>query len=107
MALVGFAAPYLPGGTRWWMVMLPAMVMMSSQGLNLPNSTVAGLQRHASRAGSASALMGMIGFCLAAVSGLAVGQFSDGSARAIGTLAVIGALGANLADYFRRRDFRR
>ncbi len=106
MGLVGFGAPYLPGGTQWWMVMPPAMAMMACQGLNMPNTTVGGLQRHAAHAGSASALMGMIGFCLAAISGLVVGELSDGTARAIAGLSVIGAIGANIADRYRRREVR-
>jgi DHA1 family bicyclomycin/chloramphenicol resistance-like MFS transporter len=107
MALVAFGSPFLPGGTRWWMVMLPAMAVLGCQGFNLPNTTVGGLQRHAAHAGSASALMGMLGFCLAAISGLLVGEMSDGSARAIAMLGLLGALGANIADHFRRRDLLR
>lgn len=98
---IAFLTPLLPGGTQWWMLLPPVMVMLGCQGFNMPNTTVGALQRHAAHAGTASALVGMIGFCLAAVSGLIVGQLSDGSARAIAVLALIGALGANLADRFR------
>ena len=47
--------------------------------------------------------MGMMGFCLAAISGLLVGQLSDGSARAIAVLALIGAISANITNLYRRR----
>ena len=103
LAAIAFAAPLLPGGTRWWMLLPPVMVMMGCQGFNMPNTTVGGLQRHAAHAGTASALMGMIGFCLAAVSGLLVGQLSDGTARAMAGLALTGGIGANVADLYRRR----
>ena len=45
----------------------------------------------------------MMTFCLAATSGLLVGQLSDGSARAMAALALIGAIGANVADFGRNR----
>jgi DHA1 family bicyclomycin/chloramphenicol resistance-like MFS transporter len=103
LAAVAFGTRLLPGGTQWWMILPPVMVMMGCQGFNMPNTTVGGLQRHAAHAGTASALMGMMGFCLAAISGLLVGQLSDGSARAIAVLALIGAISANVANLYRRR----
>jgi DHA1 family bicyclomycin/chloramphenicol resistance-like MFS transporter len=87
----------------WWAVLPPVAVCMGCQGFTMPNSAVGALQRHASHAGTASALMGMIQFCLAGTSGLLVGQFSDGTARAVATLMLIGGGGAVIADIFRRR----
>jgi len=104
LAMVAFIGPHLSGGLKWWMLMPPVMAMLACQGTNMPNSTVAALQRHAAHAGTASALMGMMGFCLAAISGLAVGILSDGTARPLAVLALIGAIGANIADLYRRRD---
>jgi DHA1 family bicyclomycin/chloramphenicol resistance-like MFS transporter len=103
LACVAFLTRLLPGGTLWWMILPPVMVMMGCQGFNMPNTTVGALQRHSAHAGTASALMGMMGFCLAAISGLLVGQLSDGSARAIAMLALIGSIGANIANLYRRR----
>ncbi len=103
LSSVAFITRLLPGGTQWWMILPPIMVMMGCQGFNMPNTTVGALQRHAAHAGTASALMGMTGFCLAAVSGLLVGQLSDGSARAIAVLGLIGAISANIANHYRRR----
>jgi DHA1 family bicyclomycin/chloramphenicol resistance-like MFS transporter len=103
LAAVAFLTPLLQGGTQWWMLLPPVMVMMGCQGFNMPNTTVGALQRHAAHAGTASAVMGMMTFCLAAISGLLVGQLSDGSARAMAALALIGAIGANVADFSRNR----
>jgi DHA1 family bicyclomycin/chloramphenicol resistance-like MFS transporter len=87
----------------WWAMLPPIMVCMGCQGFLMPNSAVGALQRHAAHAGTASALMGMMQFCLAGTSGLLVGQFSDGTSRAIATLMVIGGTGAVVADIYRRR----
>ncbi len=106
LTLVAFLSPYIPGGTQWWMIVPAAMVILGSQGFNMPNTTVGGLQRHAAHAGAASALMGMLGFCLAAMSGLLVGQLSDGTARGMAVLMLIGTLCANIADRYRLRASR-
>lgn len=106
MVVVAFGGPLLPGGVQWWMIVPPAMITLGSQGFNMPNTTVGALQRHAAHAGSASALSGMMGFCLAAVSGLLVGQISDGSARGMAVLMLVGTLCANIADHYRTRSAR-
>jgi len=82
-------------------VVLPVVVAMGSMGLVMPNSAVGALSRHAAHAGSASALMGTMQFCLAAASGVLVGAFSDGTARPMATLMLIGAVGAVVADRIR------
>ncbi len=87
----------------WWAIIPPVMMCLGCQGVNMPNAAVGALQRHAAHAGSASALMGTIQFCLAAVSGLLVGALADGSARPLAGLMVIGATGAVVADIYRRR----
>jgi len=103
LVAIAFLTPLLPGGTQWWMLLPPVMVMMGCQGFNMPNTTVGALQRHAAHAGTASALVGMLGFCLAAVSGLLVGQLSDATSRAMAILTLLGAIGANVADFGRIR----
>jgi DHA1 family bicyclomycin/chloramphenicol resistance-like MFS transporter len=85
----------------WWAIIPPIMVCLGCQGFNMPNSTVGALQRHAAHAGSASALMGTIQFCLAAVSGLLVGELADGTARPLAALMVIGGVGVVVASLFR------
>ena len=82
-------------------VVLPVVVAMGSMGFVMPNSAVGALSRHAAHAGSASALMGTIQFCLAALSGVLVGALSDGTARPMATLMLIGAVGVVLADRIR------
>ena len=68
-------------------------------------ATVGALSRHASHAGSASALMGTMQFVLGAVSGLLVGIASDGTVRPMAALMLTGALSATIAD-LRRPDLR-
>jgi MFS transporter, DHA1 family, multidrug resistance protein len=82
-------------------VVLPVVVAMGSMGFVMPNSAVGALSRHAAHAGSASALMGTIQFCLAAASGVLVGAFSDGTARPMAMLMLIGAVGTVVADRIR------
>ena len=103
LLIIGFLAPLLPGGLVWWMLMPPVMVMMGCQGFHIPNSTVGAMHRHAAHAGLASALIGMIGFCLAATSGMLAGVFSDGTARGMAGLMFVGGAAVLLADWFRRR----
>lgn len=79
----------------------PAVVAMGCMGFVMPNTAVGALSPHAAQAGSASALMGTMQFCMAAVSGVLVGALGDGTARGLAALMVVGALGAVLADRFR------
>jgi DHA1 family bicyclomycin/chloramphenicol resistance-like MFS transporter len=62
---------------------------------------VGALSRHAGHAGSASALMGTLQFVLGAVSGLMVGLASDGTARPMAGLLLLGAVAATIADLCR------
>ncbi len=85
----------------FWGLVIPVVVLMGSMGFIMPNSAVGALSRHAAQAGSASALMGTMQFCLAALSGILVGALSDGTARPLATLILIGAVGAFSADRLR------
>ncbi len=80
----------------------PIVVIMTSFGLILPNTTVGALSRHGAHAGSASALMGTLQFLLAAVSGSAMGWLTDGTARPMAALMLLGVGGALLLDLGRR-----
>jgi MFS transporter, DHA1 family, multidrug resistance protein len=102
MALISFLGTAVPGWLSWWMLMPPMMMMMATQGFIQPNAAVGSLHRHSAHAGSASALMGMIGFCLGAVSGLLAGVFSDGTPRGMAALMLTGAAMAIFADWRRR-----
>jgi DHA1 family bicyclomycin/chloramphenicol resistance-like MFS transporter len=90
---IAFARP-----ANFLFIAAPIFVNMASCGFVLPNATVGALSRHAGHAGSASALMGTLMFLLGAVSGLLVGLASDGTARPMAALLVVGAIGATLAD---------
>ena len=89
------------GGFGLWSVLLPIMLCTTSMGLVLPNATVGALSRQASNAGSASAVMGTIQFVLAAIAGGAVGILTDGTARPMAALMLVGAAFATLADWRR------
>ncbi len=91
------------GYATWWSVTLCVFGAMSSQGFTMPNATVGAMARHAGHAGSASALMGTMQFCLAGLSGLAVGLLADGTPRAMAALMLAGAIGANIAETCRPR----
>ncbi len=82
-------------------IVLPAVFAMGSMGLVMPNAAVGALSRHAAQAGSASAMMGTLQFCLAAASGVLVGALTDGTARPMAALMVLGAVGTVAADRLR------
>ncbi|HEY6431063.1 MAG TPA: multidrug effflux MFS transporter [Acetobacteraceae bacterium] len=99
--LVGFA---FAGVHRLVVVIPPLIVFVSCQGFVNPNAMVGALSRHAGHAGSASALMGMGQFMLGAVSGLLVGLFTDGTARGMAALMLVGAAGMVVAERLRPRQ---
>ncbi len=89
-AWTGFG--HLPG------IVLPLTVTMMSVGLLNPNATVGALARHRSSAGSASAMMGTMGFVLGAASAESVGLLADGTARPMAMLMLAAALACKLID---------
>jgi DHA1 family bicyclomycin/chloramphenicol resistance-like MFS transporter len=84
-----------------WGIVPPVMVAMGCMGFVMPNSAVGALSRHAAQAGSASALMGTLQFCLAACSGALVGLLTDGTARPMAGLMLFGAVCVVIADRLR------
>ena len=82
-------------------LVIPVIFALACMGFIMPNATVGALSRHAAQAGSASALMGTIGFVLAACSGSLVGLLTDGTARPVALLLLLGALGVVTADRLR------
>ena len=89
------------GGLGVWSVAGPVIICTTSMGLVLPNATVGALSRQGANAGSASALMGTIQFILAAIAGSLVGIMTDGSARPMAVLMMVGALCAVVIDWRR------
>jgi len=88
---------------NWVLLAIPIMVGMSTNGFNMPNTTVGALSRHAGHAGSASAVMGTLQFVMGAVSGLTVGLATDNSARPMAALMLLGGIGAVICDLCRPR----
>ena len=101
LAALALAAVAVGDVGPWWLVAGPVLLFMASMGFTTPNATVGALSGHAGHAGSASALMGTMQFCLGAVSGLLVGVLADGTARPMALLMLLGAGGAALADLCR------
>lgn len=85
------------------LIVAPVFVALSCQGFSNGNTSVGALSRHAAHAGSASALMGMAQFTLAASSGLLVGLLTDGTPRGMAALMMCGSLGAVIANSARPR----
>jgi DHA1 family bicyclomycin/chloramphenicol resistance-like MFS transporter len=102
-ATLGMTLVALAGVGAWWTVALPVLVSMTSMGFVLPNAVVGALSRHSGHAGSASALMGTMQFCLGAVSGLLVGVLANGTAVPMAVMMLLGASGAAMADLCRPR----
>jgi DHA1 family bicyclomycin/chloramphenicol resistance-like MFS transporter len=105
-AMLAFALSGGPGSASWggWLPLaVCAFFSMSSQGFTTPNAVVGALHRHAAHAGSASALMGTMQFGLGAIAAALVGALSDGTARPMGALMLLGAIGSNIAEYCRPR----
>ena len=103
LILAGLAFAGGPDGSSLglWSVVAPVMLCTTSMGLVLPNATVGALSRQGANAGSASALMGMVQFVLAAAAGSLMGIMTDGSARPMAVLMVIGGLCAAVLDWRR------
>jgi DHA1 family bicyclomycin/chloramphenicol resistance-like MFS transporter len=85
-------------------ILLPVAVTMSSMGFLTPNAIVGAMSRQAAHAGSASALMGTMQYGCGAVSGFLVGLVTDGTTRPMAGLILLGAIVANLGDWFRPRS---
>jgi DHA1 family bicyclomycin/chloramphenicol resistance-like MFS transporter len=90
------------GGLHWLpALVVPVLLSTASMGFILPNTTVGALSRHAAHAASASALMGTMQFVLGAISGVLAGWLTDGTARGMGALMLLGAVVALLAGIWR------
>ena len=83
-------------------VFVPILLGMSTLGFIMPNTAVGALSRHANQAGSASALMGTVQFIFAAISGSLMGVLTDGTARPMAAMMLLGAICATVADLSRR-----
>jgi len=84
-------------------IFVPSAVALACTGLIFPNAAVGALSRHASRAGSASALLGTLQFTCAAMGSALVGALADGTPRPMALLMVAGAGAALVAESQRPR----
>jgi DHA1 family bicyclomycin/chloramphenicol resistance-like MFS transporter len=91
---IAIAALAWAGSTSWLLLGLGLFVYVGTIGAVGPNTTAAALSRYGGDAGSASALLGSLQFGLAALAGVAVGTWHDGSARPLGTVVLVCGLAA-------------
>ncbi|MSP95756.1 MAG: Bcr/CflA family efflux MFS transporter [Betaproteobacteria bacterium] len=95
------AAALTWGGVGHWLaIVLPFMVFMFSASCIMPNATAAALSPFPHSAGTASSLLGAIGFLLGALVSIILGAFYDGSARPMTAALALSGLSALLAERF-------
>jgi DHA1 family bicyclomycin/chloramphenicol resistance-like MFS transporter len=93
--------------TGWggpWGIALPMTVMVAATGLSMPNTAVGAMARHAMQAGSASALMGTMQYSMGALSGALVTFAADGSAKPMGTMMLVAAVGGLISETQRPKN---
>ena len=93
-AAIAIAALTWAGLTSWLLLAAGLFVYVGTIGAVGPNTTAAALSRYREDAGSASALLGSLQFALAALAGIAVGTWHDGTARPLGTVVLVCGLAA-------------
>jgi DHA1 family bicyclomycin/chloramphenicol resistance-like MFS transporter len=100
MLVSGAAAAALAwsGAGHWLAVTLPFTVLLFGTALIVPNATAAALTPFPASAGSASSIIGALGFTLGAVISTLLGAAFDGTARPMASVAAIAGVGAFLAE---------
>ncbi len=93
-AAIAIAALAWAGVASWLLLAAALFVYVGTIGAVGPNTTAAALARYGKDAGSASALLGSLQFGLAALAGIAVGTWHDGTARPLGTVVLVCGLAA-------------
>jgi DHA1 family bicyclomycin/chloramphenicol resistance-like MFS transporter len=86
------------GVAHWLAVALPFMLFLFGSALIMPNATSAALSPFPGAAGTASSLLGAIGFTSGAAISALLGALFDGSARPMATAAALAGLGALLFE---------
>jgi len=77
-----------------WPLLLPLFVCIASLGAIMPNAVACAMAAQGRQAGSASALMGSLQFCVAALASTLVGALHDGSALPMAEVIAVCALSA-------------
>ena len=91
-----------------WPLLIPLFAGLASLGSILPNATACAMARQGRQAGLASALMGSLQFCVAALASASVGWLHDGSAVPMAlVITVCSLLAACLAWYSGQHSFAR
>jgi DHA1 family bicyclomycin/chloramphenicol resistance-like MFS transporter len=102
MLCAGVAAAALAwiGIAHWLAVVLPFCVLLFGTALIVPNATAAALSPFPGVAGSASSLIGAIGFTAGAVVSAGLGAAFDGTARPMTTIAAAAGIAAFVFERF-------
>ena len=95
----GAALAWLGAG-HWLAVVLPFMIFLFGTALIVPNAIAAALTPFPAAAGSASSLIGAIGFAAGALISTLLGAAFDGTARPMASVAALAGLGAYLFERF-------
>jgi DHA1 family bicyclomycin/chloramphenicol resistance-like MFS transporter len=97
---VSAAAMAWAGIAHWIAVVLPFCAFLFGTALIVPNATASALSPFPAVAGSASSLIGAIGFTAGALVSAALGAAFDGTARPMTTVAALAGFGAFLFERF-------
>ena len=86
------------GVAHWTAVVIPFFAFLFGTALIVPNATAAALTPFPAAAGTASSLIGAIGFTAGALISAGLGATFDGTARPMATVAACGGLAAFLLE---------
>ena len=105
MCGAGLAAAALAwlGVGHWLAVVLPFMLFLFGTALIVPNAMAAALSPFPRSAGSASSLIGAIGFAAGALISTVLGAAFDGTARPMATVVALAGIGAFAFERFLAR----
>jgi len=100
MMAAGIAGAVLAwaGVAHWLAVVLPFMAFLLGTAIVFPNAMASAISPFPQSAGSASSLIGAIGFGAGAIVSSGLGALYDGTARPIATAAAVAGMGAFLFE---------
>jgi len=91
------------GSVAWLGAVLPFCVVLLGASLIVPSATALALSPFPKAAGSASSLIGAIGFTIAALVSTLLAAVFDGTARPMASVAAAAGVGAIVSERLRRR----
>jgi DHA1 family bicyclomycin/chloramphenicol resistance-like MFS transporter len=86
------------GVAHWAAVVVPFLVFLFGTALIVPNATAAALTPFPGSAGTASSLIGAVGFTVGAILSATLGLAFDGTARPLTTVAAVAGVAAFILD---------